>query len=142
MKPMMRSSPWLFLRLDMTNGRSPRIRRASASIFSSDAPTCGARSILLMTKIGSGDSGPTLGRDFVAGCHVDDVDRQIGQLRREGRSQVVAAGFDQYQVEIREFCAHVGDRREIHRSVFADRGMRAAAGFDAGNAVWRQRPRA
>ncbi len=33
-----------------TNGRSPRILRASRSITSSDAPTCGARSVLLMTS--------------------------------------------------------------------------------------------
>jgi len=39
MKPMMRSSPSLFFRLVITKGRSPRIRLASVSIFSSDAPT-------------------------------------------------------------------------------------------------------
>jgi hypothetical protein len=39
MKPMMRSSPSLFFKLVITNGRSPRIRLASVSIFSSDAPT-------------------------------------------------------------------------------------------------------
>ena len=33
-----------------TNGRSPRILRASRSITSSDAPTWGARSVLLMTR--------------------------------------------------------------------------------------------
>src|SRR5258707_10447885 len=49
-KLTMRSRPSLFLRLVMTKGRSPRIRLASVSIFSSDAPTCGARSILLMTR--------------------------------------------------------------------------------------------
>src|SRR5689334_4123543 len=39
MNPIMRSSPSLFLRFVITNGRSPRIRRASVSIFSSEAPT-------------------------------------------------------------------------------------------------------
>ena len=32
------------------NGRSPRIRRESRSMTSSEAPTCGARSILLMMR--------------------------------------------------------------------------------------------
>src|SRR5438094_478009 len=50
MKPMMRSSPSLFFRLVITTGPSPPIRFASVSIFSSDAPTCGARSILLITS--------------------------------------------------------------------------------------------
>src|ERR1700759_492812 len=50
MNEMMRCSPSLFFRLVMTKGRSPRIRRASVSIFSREAPTCGARSILLMTN--------------------------------------------------------------------------------------------
>ena len=36
---MIRSRPSLFLRFVMTNGRSPRIRLVSISIFSSDAPT-------------------------------------------------------------------------------------------------------
>src|SRR5258707_1250776 len=33
-----------------TNGRAPRMREASRSITASEAPTCGARSILLMTR--------------------------------------------------------------------------------------------
>jgi hypothetical protein len=33
-----------------TKGRSPRCLRASRSMTSSDAPTCGARSVLLMTS--------------------------------------------------------------------------------------------
>jgi uncharacterized protein len=44
------SSPWPVFRLLNTNGRSPRIFRASRSITSSEAPTRGARSILLMTS--------------------------------------------------------------------------------------------
>src|SRR5919202_2705454 len=44
------STPSPLRRLLKTRGRSPRTRRASRSITSSDAPTCGARSILLMTR--------------------------------------------------------------------------------------------
>ena len=46
----MLSSPCPVLRLVNTNGRSPRIFFASRSITSSEAPTMGARSILLMTS--------------------------------------------------------------------------------------------
>ena len=44
------SRPWPVFRLVNTNGRSPRIFFASRSITSSEAPTIGARSILLMTS--------------------------------------------------------------------------------------------
>src|ERR687885_736926 len=44
------STPSPLRRLLKTTGRSPRARPASRSITSSDAPTCGARSILLMTR--------------------------------------------------------------------------------------------
>jgi hypothetical protein len=50
MKPMMRSRPSRFFKLVITKGRSPRMRFASVSIFCSDAPTYGAKSILLMTS--------------------------------------------------------------------------------------------
>jgi hypothetical protein len=58
---------------------------------------------------------------------------------RERCGEIVAAGFDQHQVEIGKFGAHVGDRGEVHRGVLADRGMRAAAGLDAGDTIGRQR---
>ena len=127
----------------MTNGRSPRIRLASVSIFSSDAPTCGARSILLMTRRSDRVMpGPPFRGDLVAGRDVDDVNREVGEFGREGGGEIVAAGFDQHHVEIGKFRAHVGDRGEIHRGVLADRGVRAAAGLDAGDAIRRQRSRA
>src|SRR5262249_31333715 len=44
------SSPCPVFRLEKTNGLCPRIFFASRSITSSDAPTIGARSILLMTS--------------------------------------------------------------------------------------------
>src|SRR5690606_27504950 len=53
-------------------------------------------------KIGAGDAGPALARDFLALTDGDDVDRQIGQVRREGRRQIVAARLDEHDVEIGE----------------------------------------
>src|SRR6185436_9680683 len=44
------SRPWPVFRLENTNGRAPRIFFASCAITSSDAPTMGARSILLITS--------------------------------------------------------------------------------------------
>src|SRR5690606_22167641 len=48
MKSITVSKPSPVLRLVKTKGRSPRIRRESRSITSSEAPTWGARSVLLM----------------------------------------------------------------------------------------------
>ncbi len=90
-------------------------------------------------QVGARDAGPALGRDLVAGRDIDDVDREIGKLRRKGRGEIVAAGFDQHQIEIGKARAHVGDGGEIDRGILADRGMRTAAGLDAGDALGRQR---
>ena len=90
-------------------------------------------------EIGAGDARPAFRGNLVAGGDVDDVDGEIGQLRRKRRGEIVAAGFDQHQIEAGEFLPHVGDGREIGRSVLADRGVRAAAGLDAGDAVGHER---
>ena len=59
MKPTMSARPLPVRRLLNTNGRVPRMRLASRSITSSEAPTCGARSILLIHhEIGTRDPGP------------------------------------------------------------------------------------
>src|SRR5918994_6524456 len=44
-------------------------------------------------EIGAGDARPALARDLLAARYVDDVDREIGELRREGGGEIVAAGF-------------------------------------------------
>ena len=86
--------------------------------------------------------GPPLDGNLVAGGDVDDVDREIGKLGRKRRGQIVAAGFDQHQIEIGKFRAHLGDRGEIDRGVLANGGVRAAAGFHAGDAIGGERARA
>src|ERR1700678_3417410 len=73
-------------------------------------------------RIRACDAGAALRRYLVAGGDVDDVDGKIGKLRRECRREIVAAGFDQHQIERRESVPHVGDGRKIGRSVLAERG--------------------
>ena len=124
-----------------TNGRSPRILRASRSITSSDAPTCG-REIGLVDdqQIGPGDAGAALARDLVAAGDVDHVERQVGQLGAEGGGQVVAAALDDDEVERRGSVRDSAvDGVEVDRRVLADRGVRAAAGLDADDALLGQR---
>jgi hypothetical protein len=69
---------------------------------------------------------------------IDDVDGEIGKFGRECRGEIVAAGFNQHQVEIGKFLPHIGDRGKVGGGVFANCGMRAAAGLDAGDALGRE----
>ena len=89
-------------------------------------------------QIRSCDAGAAFRGDFFAGSDINDVDRQIGEFRRKGRSEVVAAGFDEHEVERREFRPHVGDSGEIGRGILADGGVWATAGLDAGDPFGRE----
>ena len=121
------------------NGRSPRIRRASRSITREIGAHKGSEVNLVDDQqVTTGDARPPLARDSVACGDVDDVDRQIGELRAEGRGEIVAAAFDQDDVERRETPAHVRDPGEIDAH---PRGSRCAAAGDLDDdALWRQEP--
>ena len=142
MKRMTSSSPWPVLRLVNTNGRSPRIFRASRSMTSSDAPTM-RREVDLVDdeQVRARDAGAALARNLVAGRDVDHVEREVGKLRAERRGQVVAAALDDDEVEIAEAPREPVDRLEVDRGVLADRRVRAAAGLDADDALRRAAPR-
>ena len=73
--------------------------------------------------------GPALARDLLAGGHVDHVDREIGQLGREGGGEIVAARFDEHDLELGPLAHDVGHGREVDRGILADRRVRAAAGL-------------
>src|SRR5262249_50703001 len=48
--------------------------------------------------------------------------------------------LDEAEFGVRESPVHLVDRRQVHRRIFADGGVRAAARFDAHDALGRQRP--
>ena len=135
------SRPSPDLRLVNTNGRSPRMRcRVARHHLEAGTDQRGQIDLVDDEQIGAGDARTALARDLVAGRDVDDVDRQIGQFGREGRRQIVAARFDQHDVDSRKQPGQLGDRREVDRSVLADCGMRTAAGLDAADPLRRQAP--
>ena len=85
--------------------------------------------------------GPALARNLVARGDVDHVERQVRQLRAEGRGQVVAAALDDDQVEAGKVAASSASMAaEVHRRIFADRRVRAAAGLDADDALGARAP--
>ena len=53
----------------------------------------------------------------------------------EHGGQVVSAAFDENQFEVRQLGFEVGNGLQVHRRVFADGGVWAAASFDAANAL-------
>ena len=91
-------------------------------------------------QVAAGDPRSALARDLVAGGHVDDVDGDVGQFGAEGGRQVVAARFDQDQVQRRKFAAQFGHARQVDAGVLADRRVWAAARLDAHDPLRRQRP--
>src|SRR3546814_10853876 len=96
-----------------------RISDWSSDVCSSDlleARTDKGRQIDLVDHkhVRTGYAGPTLARDLVPRRHVDDIDGDVGQLGTEGSRQIVAAAFDQDQVERRKGAVQL--RSEEHTS--------------------------
>src|SRR6185437_2371836 len=90
-------------------------------------------------EVAARDPRATLARDLVARRDVDHVDGQVRQFRAERRREVVAAALDQDEVERGKSCAQLRHARQIDAGILADRGVRAAAGLDAHDALRRQR---
>jgi len=86
-------------------------------------------------QVGFGDAGAAFAGDLVAGGHVDHVQGEVAQFRAESGGEVVAAGFHQHQFQARVTALQVVDGGQVHGSILADGGMRAAAGFHAQDAV-------
>ncbi len=63
----------------------------------------------------------------------------VHQLRAERGREIVAAALDEDQFEAGMRALQLLDRLQIHGGIFANRRMRAAAGFDARHAIGRQR---
>ena len=59
-------------------------------------------------QVRAGNDGAAFAGDFVAGGNVDDVDGEVGQLRAEGGGQVVAAAFDEDELQVGEAIRQAG----------------------------------
>src|SRR5450759_4958510 len=93
---------------------------------SSDAPTSGARSILLITSRSDFMMpGPPL-----RGILSPAATSITYSVRSESSGLMVAAAFDEDDVEVGETAIETRHRFEIDRGVFTDGRVRAAAGFD------------
>src|SRR5579871_2612093 len=77
------------------------------------------------------DARPPLAGNLVAAGYVDYVDEGVHQFGTEGGRQVVAAAFDQDQLQAGMQRLEFGNRLQVHRSVLANGGMRAPAGLHA-----------
>src|SRR4030095_3359428 len=92
-------------------------------------------------QIRARDAWTALARNLLATCDIDDSEGEVGGLWAEGRREVVPAGFDEAQLRMRKAPAHLGERCEIHRSIFTDCGVGTAACLNSENTFGRQRLR-
>src|SRR5271170_7594017 len=74
----------------------------------------------------SHDSRPALARNLVAFGDVDHVDSRVPHLGAESRRKIVPATLDDHDSQIGEAPRQLVQRLEIHRGIFADRGMRTS----------------
>ena len=83
------------------------------------------------------DAGAAFAGDFVAARDVNDLDGVIGQFAAETGCEIIAAGFDEEDFGF-ELGVQFFERDQIRGDVFANGGVRAAAGFDGANAFGRE----
>ena len=95
---------------------------------------CGQIGFVDHQKIGLRDSGTTFSRDFVTTCDIDDIHREIGEFAAEVGGQVVPARFDEEDVRV-EKSVQLLECEQVCGDIFANGGVRAAAGFDRPNAL-------
>lgn len=80
-------------------------------------------------EVALGDARPALARNLVTAGDVDDLDREVSQFPAEAGGEIIASGFDKKEVGF-ELPVKVFEGEKVCGDVFADGGMRAAAGFD------------
>lgn len=72
---------------------------------------------------------------------VDEKDLVVDQALGEGGGEVVAAGFDQDEIQRIEAGLEVFDGLQVGGDVVADSGVRAGAGLDGGDSIrWQDGP--
>ncbi len=98
-------------------GRPRRTSFASATIRSRfDADEGRKIGLVDHQEIGLEDAEPAFARDIVAAGRIDDEQPIVDELEREGRGEIVAAGLDQHDIEIREVRRQVARPPECSRS--------------------------
>ena len=112
MKSTTASTPSPARTLVKTNGRAPAHALGVAlHHLERGADMRGEVDLVDDQEVGAGDAGAALRGNLVPRGDIDHVDREIGELRRERRREIVAAGFDQDQVEPGKFRAHLARPR-------------------------------
>jgi hypothetical protein len=90
-------------------------------------------------QVAFGDAGAAFARDFFASGDVNHVNGQVREFGAEGGGQVVATAFNKHDVGIGKVHQHAVDGLQVDGAVFADGGVRAAAGFHPHDALGWQR---
>ena len=80
-------------------------------------------------QIAARDAGSPFSWHLVAARDVDDVNRVVDELAAVLRREVVTAALDDQQIGTNPR-HEISERQQVRADVLADRGVRAAAGFD------------
>ena len=78
-----------------------------------------------------------LPRDLLPLADADHIDRQVGEIRREGGREV-SPPLSMKTMSRSGWRCYIGDRCQVDRSVLADRGVRTAAGLHAEDPIFWQ----
>ena len=97
------STPSPVLQLVSMTGR-PRRTSFASSHHQIDVRPDEGRKVGLVDhqQIGPQDAEPALARNIVAAGRIDDEQPIVDELEREGRGEIVAAGLDQHDIELRK----------------------------------------
>ena len=91
------------------------MRFESEAITSREAPTSGARSVLLITSRSERVTpGPPFLGIFFTLCNVDNIDRSVCKVRGECGGKIVAAAFNENDLRVRVLFHHFVNGFQVH----------------------------
>ncbi len=86
-------------------------------------------------QVAGADGRTTFAWDFIALGDIDDVDVGIDEFGRKSRREIVAATFDEDELQIGVSIFEINYGGHVHAGVVADRRVRTASCFDAAHSI-------
>ena len=86
-------------------------------------------------QVAGADGWATFAWDFIALGDIDDVDVGVDEFGRKGRREIVAATFDEDELQIGVSIFEIDNGGHVHAGVVADRRVRTASCLDAAHSI-------
>src|SRR5258705_1269634 len=81
-------------------------------------------------QVASQKAWPSLPRDVITTGNINHEYPPVDEIKRKGRGEIVAARFEQDQLDAGEFGFKIVACSYVERRILPDDGMRASTGFD------------